>query len=95
MKEVNTMFNEAIFNALNIGLAAWVVWKGMNIKKGAAKTVGMYIVIAGAILGGAELIDMFQIFPDGSLLANLMYEKEIPVLVMLVLALQSLKGKGK
>jgi hypothetical protein len=36
---------------------------------------------------------MFQIFPDGTFLADLMYEKEIPVLVLLGMALMSLKGK--
>jgi hypothetical protein len=38
------MFNEMIFNLVNVGLAAWVVWMGFTYKlSGALKTVGMYI----------------------------------------------------
>ncbi len=88
------MFNEMISNLVNVVLAVWVVYLGFTSKlSGASKTVGMYIVWAGVVLGVAELIDMFQIFPDGTFLADLMYEKEIPVLILLGLALMVLKGK--
>lgn len=88
------MFNETISNLVNVGLAAYVVYLGFTSKlTGGAKNVGMYITWAGVTLGVAELIDMFQVFPDGTFLSDLVYEKEILVLVFLALALMGLKGK--
>ena len=92
------MFNEALFNVANIALALGVLYVGyqtMNKAGGKTKSAIMYVVLAAAVLGVAEVIDLFQVFPDGTLLSNLVYEKEIPVLVLLFLAVNSLKGSKK
>jgi hypothetical protein len=51
---VITIFNEMIFNLVNVVLAVWVVYTGFTSKlSGAAKSAGMYIAWAGVILGVA------------------------------------------
>lgn len=88
------MFNEVFSNLINVGLAVGVVYLGVTSKlTGAAKTAAMYITGAGLVLGVAELIDMFQIFPDGTFMSDLVYEKEIVVLILLGLALMKFKSK--
>jgi len=90
------MFEESITNWLNIILAIAVVWFGwMAAEKliGKLKTVTWYVVFAAGILGVAEFIDLLQLFPDGTFMSDLIYEKEIPVLVFLLLAVLGLKGK--
>lgn len=92
------MFDESIFNFVNIALAAAVIFKGFGIyqnSSGRNKSVAFFILLSGLLIGVAEFIDMFQIFPDGTFMANLMYEKEIPVLVFLFMAVSALKGSKK
>lgn len=90
------MFEESFANWLNVILAVLVMWFGFEaVKKQSGKMVSVlwYLISAAAILGLAELIDLMQLFPDGSLMSDLVYEKEIPVLVLLLLAVFVLKAK--
>lgn len=92
------MFNEAIFNLINIGLALAVIIVGYGAAQkvsGKVKTVVNYILFSAVVLGIAELIDMLQLAADGTLLANIIYEKEILVLVFLLLAVLAVKKGGK
>ena len=92
------MFEESITNLVNIVLAVAVVWVGFGYYSGATgrlRSVSLFIILSGLILGVAEFIDMFQIFPDGSYLSGLMYEKEILVLIFLFLAVKTLKKVKK
>jgi hypothetical protein len=89
------MLTDSWTNILNIVLAGAVVVMGLN-DQGKFHKVILYIMIAAAVLGIAELLNITQAFPDRTWMSDLVHERDIPVLLLLLLAVSKLKeAKGK
>lgn len=90
------MFDESISNLLNVGLAVVVTYlsfQAMQKATGAMKTMLEAVKLSAIVLGVAELLDMMQVFPDGTYMSGLIYEKEIVVLALLLWGVLRVKGK--
>ncbi len=88
------MFDETIFNSLNIALGAGVAWLGFQTA-GKARLAGQIIACIGIVIAVAEFAQIVQIIPQGTILSELMYQKEVPILALLLLALNSLRSIKK
>lgn len=88
------MLAESWTNILTIVLAGAVVVMGLN-DQGKFHKVILYILAAAAVVGGVELLDLMQVFPDGTWMADVVNQKDIAVLVLLLLAVNRLKEAKK
>lgn len=85
-----SMLADSWTSILNIVLAGAVVVMGLN-DQGKFHTVVLYIMGAAAVVGIAELLNMIQLFPVGSWVSDLINERDILMLLLLLLAVSKLK----
>lgn len=79
---------------LNIVLAGAVVVMGLN-DQGKFHKVVLYLMGAAAVIGGAELLSMVQLFSEGTWMADVLAQRDGFVLLLLLLAVSRLKEAKK
>ena len=88
------MFDESITNIANIVLAGGVIYFAYAAMAKAPKALNALltaVMLSGVVIGVAEIVDWLQIFPDGTIMSDLIYEKEILISILLIWGVMGLK----